>query len=95
MNKLEINGNSSDKDCNKQTDNNESEDIAIENLHNNNKASNKSKTTASTGSKTREKEGSNSKETTSTNEIEKEKDTNINTNKEQLEEAKDDTRNGK
>ena len=37
----------------------------------------------------------NSKETTSTNEIEKEKDTNIKTNKEQLEEAKDDTRNGK
>ena len=39
INRLEINGNSSDKDSNKQTDNNKTEDIAIESVHNNNKAS--------------------------------------------------------
>ena len=93
INKLEINGNSSDKDFNKQTDNNKTENNAIEHVHNN-KASNESKTTASTGSETGEKEESNSKETTSTSEIEKEIDTTNKTNKEQLDETKD-TGNGK
>ena len=93
INKLEINGNSSDKDFNKQTDNNKTENNAIEHVHNN-KASNESKTTASTGSERGEKEESNSKETTSTSEIEKEKDTTNKTNKEQLDETKD-TGNGK
>ena len=54
---------------------NKTEDIAIENVHNNNKASNESRITASTGSKTGEKEESNSKETQSIIEIKKEKDT--------------------
>ena len=93
INKLKINGNSSDKDFNKQTDNNKTENNAIEHVHNN-KASNESKTTASTGSETGEKEESNSKETTSTSEIEKEKDTTNKTSKEQLDETKD-TGNGK
>ena len=93
INKLEINGNSSDKDFNKQTDNNKTENNAIEHVHNN-KASNESKTIASTGSERGEKEESNSKETTSTSEIEKEKDTTNKTNKEQLDETKD-TGNGK
>ena len=94
INKWEINGISNDKDFNRQRDNNKTESDAIQNVHNNNKASNESKTTSSTGSKTGEKEQSNSKETTSTNEIEKEKDTTNKTNKEQLEETKD-TGNGK
>ena len=38
MNKIEINGNSSKKDSNKQTDNNKTELIAVENVHNKNKA---------------------------------------------------------
>ena len=80
ISKLDINGN---------YDSNKTEDIATENVHNNNKASNESKTTASIGSKTREKEGSNSKETTSTNKIEKEKDYTNKPNKEQLEEKED------
>ena len=80
ISKLGINGN---------YDNNKTEDIATENVHNNNKASNESKTTASIGSKTREKEGSNSKETTSTNKIKKEKDYTNKPNKEQLEEKED------
>ena len=81
INKLEINGNSNDKDFNKQTDNNITENNAIKDVHNNNKALNESKITGSTGSKTGEKEESNSKETTSTNEIEKEKGTTNQTNK--------------
>ena len=94
INKLEINGNSNDKDFNKQTDNNITENNAIKDVHNNNKALNESKITGSTGSKTGEKEESNSKETTSTNEIEKKKDTTTKTNKEQLDKTKD-TGNGK
>ena len=39
IDRLEINGNSSDKDSNKQIDNNKTEDIAIESVHNNNKTS--------------------------------------------------------
>ena len=71
INKVEINGNSNDKDFNKQAGNNKTENNAIENVHDYNKASNESKTTVSTGSKTSEKEESNPKEITLTNEIEK------------------------
>ena len=87
INKLETNGISSEKDPNKQTDNNKTEDIAIENIHNNNKSSNESKTKASIGSKTVEKGESDYKETTLTNETEKEKGTTNKTKKEQLEQT--------
>ena len=88
-NELEINRNSNDKDLNKQTDNNKTEDNAIENIHDNKKASNENKTATSTESKTDKKEESNYEETTSKSEIEKEKDITNKTNKAQLEETKD------
>ena len=89
INELEINRNSNDKDLNKQTDNNKTEDNAIENIHDNKKASNENKTATSTESKTDKKEESNYEETTSKSEIEKEKDITNKTNKAQLEETKD------
>ena len=89
INELEINRNSNDKDLNKQTDNNKTEDNAIENIHDNKKASNENKTATSTESKTDKKEESNYEETTSKSEIEKEKDIINKTNKAQLEEKKD------
>ena len=94
INKLEIDGNSNDKDFNKLIVNNKTENNATENMRRNNKASNKSKTPARTESKIDKKEESNSKETTSMNEIEKEENTTNKTNKELLEETKD-TENGK
>ena len=94
INKIEINGISSDKDPNKQIDNNKTEDIAMENIHNNNKASNEHKTKARIGSKTVEKEESDYKETTLTNEREKEKSTTNKTKKEQPEQKKS-SENGK
>ena len=57
----------------------------MENIHNNNKASNEDKTKARIGSKTVEKEESDYKETTLTNEREKEKSTTNKTKKEQPE----------
>ena len=66
----------------------------MENIHNNNKASNEDKTKVRIGSKTVEKEESDYKETTLTNEREKEKSTTNKTKKEQPEQKKA-TENGK
>ena len=54
-----------------QTDNNKTEDNAIENMHHNKKASNESKITTNTQIKTDKKEESNYEETTAKNELEK------------------------